>query len=367
MLPTLLRTGRRLLISTTAMRTWTLAPIRLQSSSKLPKGFDEFLNKDNKDSSSKKDNDSDEKDKKDHGKRGKKEPEVEIFGFNITPQNLLIYGLPALYLIYSLSSGRDESEITWHDFCNNYMDKGLVDHLVHCLFPTNFNFQEVANKTKVRVYLTNTSSYRPPGGRSSQMATPFFTIGSVESFERNLENAQNELGITTKNRIPVSYTQETSGFNILLQFAPTIILLGGLAWMTRNATKGKGGSGGIFGVGKSKAKLYNQEDSVKVKFKDVAGMDEAKEEIMEFVKFLKEPSIYEKLGAKIPKGAILSGPVLFLNFYPISPELEKLYWQRLPLERLECHSFLYLDLNLWKCLLVWDLLVCVTCLRMRKR
>jgi AFG3 family protein len=63
---------------------------------------------------------------------------------------------------------------------------------------------------------------------------------------------------------------------------------------------------GIFGVGKSKAKLFNQETDIKMKFKDVAGMDEAKEEIMEFVKFLKDPSFYEKLGAKIPKGAIVS-------------------------------------------------------------
>lgn len=54
--------------------------------------------------------------------------------------------------------------------------------------------------------------------------------------------------------------------------------------------------------------MYNHEESVGVSFKDVAGMGEAKEEIMEFVKFLKEPAVYEKLGAKIPKGAILSGP-----------------------------------------------------------
>jgi AFG3 family protein len=61
-------------------------------------------------------------------------------------------------------------------------------------------------------------------------------------------------------------------------------------------------------VGKSKAKMFNKEDEISMRFRDVAGMDEAKEEIMEFVKFLKEPAKYEKLGAKIPRGAILSGP-----------------------------------------------------------
>ncbi|KAJ2643713.1 AAA ATPase afg3 [Coemansia sp. RSA 1285] len=71
---------------------------------------------------------------------------------------------------------------------------------------------------------------------------------------------------------------------------------------------GGGGAGGIFGVAKSRARMYNKETDVKIAFKDVAGCDEAKEEIMEFVKFLKEPEVYERLGAKIPKGAILSGP-----------------------------------------------------------
>lgn len=71
---------------------------------------------------------------------------------------------------------------------------------------------------------------------------------------------------------------------------------------------GGGGPGGIFGVGKSRAKMFNHETDIKVKFDDVAGMDEAKEEIMEFVKFLKNPKHYERLGAKIPRGAILSGP-----------------------------------------------------------
>jgi AFG3 family protein len=308
MLPTLLRTSRRLLISTTAMQTWILSPLRLQSrgSNKLPKGFDEFLNKDSSDS---KKEQEPQKEKKESPK-GKKEPNFEFnANFNLTPQNLLLYGFPALFLIYSLTSGGNESEITWHDFVNNYMDKGLVDHLVFFFF---LIFQEVANQRKVRVYLTNTSSYRPPG-RPSQMATPFFTIGSVDSFERNLDNAQKDLGIAPRNRVPVSYTSELSAFTLFVQFAPTLLLLGGLAWATRNATKGGNKGGGIFGIGKSKAKLFNQEDSVKIKFKDVAGMDEAKEEILEFVKFLKEPSIYEKLGAKIPKGAILSGPV-FMSF-----------------------------------------------------
>lgn len=96
--------------------------------------------------------------------------------------------------------------------------------------------------------------------------------------------------------------------SVLFQFAPTLLLVGVLWWMSRRATSGSGSSQGIFGIGKSRAKMFNHENEVKIKFKDVAGMDEAKEEIMEFVKFLKEPAAYERLGAKIPKGAVLSGP-----------------------------------------------------------
>lgn len=86
------------------------------------------------------------------------------------------------------------------------------------------------------------------------------------------------------------------------------LLIGSVFYFSRRAGGGAGGQSSIFGIGKSRARRFNHETDVKIKFADVAGMDEAKMEIMEFVSFLKEAEKFQRLGAKIPRGAILSGP-----------------------------------------------------------
>ncbi|KAG8969781.1 AAA ATPase afg3 [Tulasnella sp. 419] len=226
---------------------------------------------------------------------GNKLPEPN---FQVNLQQLALL-LGVIYVTYQLGSPDSTSrEITWQEFRTAFLDRGLVEKLT------------VVNRTKVRVHLHSNATGMNGSASSASSGSYHFSIGSVEAFERKLDEAQKELGIPSNERIPVAYQDEISAFNTLLHFAPTLLLAGLLFYMSRRASGagGGGGPGGIFSIGKSRAKMFNKETDIKVKFNDVAGMDEAKEEIMEFVKFLKEPSKYEKLGAKIPRGAILSGP-----------------------------------------------------------
>jgi AFG3 family protein len=152
------------------------------------------------------------------------------------------------------------------------------------------------------------------GGTRKYQLVYHFNIGSVESFEDKLTHSQQELGISPRDYVPVQYASETNWAIELIKSAPALFLIGITAYMLRGmggmpggGGGGRGGMGGIFQMGKSNAKLIKKED-VSVTFKDVAGCQEAKKEIMEFVDFLQDATQFTKLGAKIPKGALLTGP-----------------------------------------------------------
>ncbi|KAI8873881.1 ATP-dependent metallopeptidase Hfl, partial [Ramicandelaber brevisporus] len=284
---------------------------------------------DNKRRDAEREDQSNENNKKKSGKNGKEGEEFKL-DINLSQPNtwlpIVITSVLAIQIVSHLtgSSNPNVAEITMQEFEANLLAKGLVEKLT----VVNYSTVQVQLKPYGVSVRGNSDAehgngeYVPQssrgqigipgiGGNSSnntRFGTQFvFSIGSVEAFEHRLNEVQKELGIPLEKRVPISYTDEVSLGSTMLHFAPTLLIIGAFLWMSRRAGGAGGSAGGIFNIGKSRAKLFNQETDIKVKFKDVAGMDEAKEEIMEFVKFLKDPAAYERLGAKIPKGAILSG------------------------------------------------------------
>ena len=172
----------------------------------------------------------------------------------------------------------------------------------------------IRNKSSVRVTLTpealNKSDHQDIitknilGQENSQGPHYQFEVGSLELFEEKLEKARSK-GIPFRLEF---ITVENRWMNTFIGFLPIIIIIGVWIFLMRRMSGGGGGPGGqIFSIGKSKAKLFDKNTDVKVTFKDVAGLEGAKEEIQEIVDFLKNPQKYTVLGGKIPKGALLVG------------------------------------------------------------
>jgi cell division protease FtsH len=169
----------------------------------------------------------------------------------------------------------------------------------------------ILNKDIANVYLTASALNKEKHKkRRSSLYSPgapfyYFDFGDLQNFENELEKAKidNELNFI------VDYDTDSNFLEQLFIYLPFIFLIGLWIYFMRRMSGGAGGGGGqIFSIGKSKAKLFDQDQKVKTSFKDVAGLEGAKEEVQEIVDFLKSPDKYTSLGGKIPKGALLVGP-----------------------------------------------------------
>ncbi len=138
----------------------------------------------------------------------------------------------------------------------------------------------------------------------------YHTFGTVELFQKFFEEAQDKAGYTDDQRIYPDYQKRKDYLGTFLGVILPFILIAAvwIYFMRRMSSGAGGGAGNIFSVGKSKAQIFDKDTHIKINFNDVAGLEEAKTEVMEIVDFLKNPKKYTSLGGKIPKGALLVGP-----------------------------------------------------------
>ena len=217
-------------------------------------------------------------------------------GFNF----LWIYGILAVVFIASTVFGGTKSA--------EEIDKGK---LITLLRDKDVEKIDLVNGEIAEVYLNEDgmNKYFPNDKSGSFSLSPNYTlrIASVERFEQDMEEAQEGF----ENPIyPHVVKRHNWGTEIFSWIFPLLLILGFWFLIIRMMGRGggPGGGGQIFNIGKSQAKLYDNASDVKVTFKDVAGLEEAKEEVVEVVDFLKNPKKYTRLGGKIPKGVLLVGP-----------------------------------------------------------
>lgn len=217
---------------------------------------------------------------------------------------IYIYAIPLIILVafnYFGTSGRPV-ETSWREVRNTMLKNGDIEKIV------------IVNKTEAEIFLKDASYDKYKAKLEQGLSSPAkigphftFNIGSVDVFESNLEKAQQEVGEGA--RVTLTYETRTNYFTeILTYILPFLLMILIYFWFVRRMSKGGSGSGNIFSVGKSQAKVFDKESRVSTTFREVAGLAEAKQEIQEIVEFLKNPERYTKLGGKIPKGALLVGP-----------------------------------------------------------
>lgn len=257
-----------------------------------------------------------EKDKKeaDKGKQSGSAKKLKEFFFQPNGKDpkwenvLLVAFLTGAFSYYLATMKPPSEEITYPEFINTYLAQG------QCAMIT-ISEDKSSDTFKFRAVIETRS------GKKVHMVLP-----QVENFLYKLDLAQREMGTNSQNFVPVKFASQPVGGNenfmmnyligaaflaLLVQLYRTMHGKGGSGSSSsgsKGGGLGGGGMGNMFQMGKSNVQVFGIDKKIKVRFKHVAGMQQAKTEVMEFVDFLKKPDKYKKLGAKIPRGALLVGP-----------------------------------------------------------
>jgi cell division protease FtsH len=229
-----------------------------------------------------------------------------------------IYGLVALLLIgFQLFQVRSSNpDVTNEQDFFKMVREGDVEKIiiVNSEQVEVFIFQDTLKTSETdKVHTTNPEKLKkydkvsksPFGGENTEEQFKL-QIGDEKYFREELDKVQTEVNVTP--RVKVLHETRGSWVDKVGLILPLILIIGIWIFIMRRVGSGGGGPGGqIFNIGKSKAALFDA-SKINITFKDVAGLDEAKEEVMEIVDFLKNPKKYTRLGGKIPKGVLLVGP-----------------------------------------------------------
>jgi cell division protease FtsH len=219
-----------------------------------------------------------------------------------------IYGIIAVLLIgfqFFNSSALSSTKKTTTSELQEYLRNGDVAKILI-----------VTNTRQAKVFLTPEAlakdvhkevAEKPFGIAGAETPQYVLDYGDPQNFENDIKKAKVEYSLDTV----IDYTTESNVFGeILLSILPFVLIIGIWIYLMRRMSGGGGGGAGgqIFNIGKSKAKLFDEKTDTRTSFKDVAGLEGAKEEVEEIVEFLRNPDKYTSLGGKIPKGALLVGP-----------------------------------------------------------
>ncbi len=225
------------------------------------------------------------------GKRPEKQPMVPKQGRRTLAAIFL--ALLAVNVIFALVTGRPErsTQVPYSPFFLQQVEQG--------------NVQEISSKGEtIDGKLKETAPYKPEGAKKTtdvdHFKTQVPTFVNTDQLTKDLQSS----GVVLNAKAPDSGRNPL--LTLILAFGPTILIIGGLIWLMRRAA-GMGGAGGLGAFSRSRARLQ-EPGQARVTFADVAGIDEAEDELHEIVDFLRRPERYARLGARIPRGVMLYGP-----------------------------------------------------------